>query len=65
VAEFAAKFSTGQCPNGDPIIEGQMIMYVDQQLWHVECVDKSGTSREGGSEVPQPWDGTTEEQMGY
>jgi hypothetical protein len=65
VAEFPAKYSTGQCPNGDPILEGQMVVYIDQELWHTECVDKSGTSSPGGAEQPGKWDGTTQENMGY
>lgn len=65
MSEFPAKYSTGQCPNGDAILEGQMVTYVDQELWHVECVAASGTSAEGGQEAPGRWDGTTEESMGY
>ena len=65
MTEFAAKYSTGQCPNGDPILEGQMVTYIDQELWHIECVDKSGASKAGGEEQPGKWDGSTEESMGY
>jgi hypothetical protein len=65
MTEFAAKFSNGQCPNGDPILEGQMVTYIDQELWHIECVAQSGASKEGGQERPGKWDGTDEKSMGY
>ena len=65
VAEFPAKYSTGQCPNGDAILEGQMVTYIDQELWHVECVAQSGAVRENSAEQPGKWDGSTEESMGY
>lgn len=65
MAEFKAKYSTGMCPNGDRILEGQEVMYVDQELWHVECVSQSGASRPGGEDPPGKWDGTDDASMGF
>jgi hypothetical protein len=42
-----------------------MVMYVDQELWHVECVSKTGASASGDDEKPQRWDGTSDDAMGY
>lgn len=56
MSEFPAKYK-GTCAAGDEILPGQEVMYVDDELYHVECIsDPKG---------PDKWTGTTLEDMGY
>ena len=40
-ARFAARYSGGRCAAscGEPIIEGEMLTYADDQLVHLDCAD--------------------------
>lgn len=43
-AIFAARYSGGQCAAacGEPIIEGEMLTYIDDDLVHVGCSRDTG-----------------------
>lgn len=60
MSEFPAKYKGICAVGGDPILPGQEVRYVDEELVHIECIgfDMQANKR-------HRFKGTTLDEMGY